>query len=58
MPQLSYMGIDFCVTNDERVKVLEINSLTSLDCLQTDCSIFDVPGGSFFKERLEKKQNE
>ena len=52
MPQLSYMGIDFCITNDERVKIIEINSLTSLDSLQTDRSIFEIPGGAFFKERL------
>lgn len=31
MPQLSYMGIDFCLSDDDRVKVIEINSLSSLD---------------------------
>lgn len=52
MPQLCYMGIDFCITNDNRVKIIEINSLTSLDSLQTDCSILDTKGGTFFFERL------
>lgn len=52
MPQLSYMGIDFCITDDNCVKIIEINSLSSLDCMQIDKSIFDTPGGAFFKERL------
>lgn len=54
MPQLTYMGIDFCITDDDSVKIIEINSLTSLDSLQTDRSIFDTPGGVFFKERLNR----
>ena len=52
IPQMSYMGIDFCITNDNRVKIIEINSLTSLDSIQTDRSIFETPGGTFFKEKL------
>lgn len=52
MPQMTYMGIDFCVTNDDRVKIIEINSLSSLDSIQSDKSIFETPGGEFFKERL------
>lgn len=52
MPELSYMGIDFCITNEDKIKVIEINSLTSLDCIQIDKSIYDTPGGIFFKERL------
>lgn len=55
MPQMSYMGIDFCVTNEDKVKIIEINSLSSLDSIQTDQSIFNTPGGDFFKERLYKK---
>ena len=55
MPQLTYMGIDFCITDDNRVKIIEINSLSSLDCMQTDRSIFDTPGGVFFKERLNRR---
>lgn len=52
LPQLSYLGIDFCITNDDRIKIIEVNSLTSLDSMQTDCSILETPGGEFFKERL------
>ena len=46
------MGIDFCVTNENRVKIIEINSLSSLDCIQLDKSIFQHPGSLFIKERL------
>lgn len=52
LPQLTYMGIDFCVTDDNRIKIIEINSLTSLDSIQLDKSIYETPGGVFFKERL------
>ena len=52
LPQLKYIGIDFCVTNENRVKIIEINSLTSLDAIQLDKSIFQHSGGIFFKERL------
>lgn len=55
MPQMNYMGIDFCITNDNRVKIIEINSLSSLDCIQTDKSIFETNAGEFFKERLLQK---
>lgn len=55
MPQMNYMGIDFCITNDNRVKIIEINSLSSLDCIQTDKSIFETNAGVFFKERLLQK---
>lgn len=51
MPQLSYMGIDFCLTDKEEVKILEINSLGSLDAFQIENSILDMPAGDFFKER-------
>lgn len=51
-PQLSYMGFDFVVTDDEKIKLLEINSLTSLDGLQIDGPIFSMPGGVFFKRRM------
>ena len=53
MPQMVYMGIDFCITNDNKVKIIEINSLTSLDCIQTDKSIYETEGGEFFKERVQ-----
>lgn len=52
LPQLTYMGIDFCVTDDNRIKIIEINSLTSLDSIQLDKSIYETQGGVFFKERL------
>lgn len=52
-PQLTYLGIDVVVTDREEVKILEINSLTSLDALQMDGSILDKsPAGNYFKERL------
>lgn len=54
MPQLSYMGIDFCITNDEQIKIIEINSLPSLDGLQFGGSIYNTSAGEFFKERLAK----
>lgn len=52
LPQLTYMGIDFCVTDDNRIKIIEINSLTSLDSIQLDKSIYETQGGVFFRERL------
>lgn len=53
IPQLSYMGIDFCITDDNKIKIIEINSLTSLDSIQLDQSIYNTSAGEFFKERLE-----
>lgn len=38
-PQLDYLGFDFVVTDDNKVKILEINSLTSLDTLEVDESL-------------------
>lgn len=52
-PQMTYLGIDFVVTNRNEVKILEINSLTSLDCLQLDGSILKTPQGEFYRERLK-----
>lgn len=53
MPQLSYMGIDFCVTNDNRIKIIEINSLSSLDALQINSSILENDESKvFFEEKL------
>ncbi len=52
LPQMNYMGFDFCVTNDDKIKILEINSLTSLDAMQLEESVYDMPQGDFFKERL------
>ncbi|MDO5759807.1 MAG: sugar-transfer associated ATP-grasp domain-containing protein [Bacteroidota bacterium] len=55
LPQLSYIGIDFCITNEDKIKIIEINSLTSLDVIETLHSIYSTSAGEFFKERLEKK---
>lgn len=52
MPQLNYIGIDFCLTNNNMIKVLEINSLTSLIGFQLETPIFKTPIGNFFRERL------
>lgn len=52
LPQLSYLGIDFCVTDKNEVKVIEINSLSSLDAFQLEDTILNRPGGAFFKERM------
>ncbi len=52
LPQLIYMGIDFAITKDNKIKILEINSLTSLDSLELEESVYDKPQGDFFKERL------
>lgn len=54
LPQLNYMGIDYVITRDGEIKILEINSLSSLDAIQLDKSIFETKGGIFFKERLER----
>lgn len=48
-PQLNYMGFDFVVTADDRVKIMEINSMSSLDCLQEARSVFESPAGDFFR---------
>lgn len=51
-PQMQYLGIDFVITNKNEVKVLEINSLTSLDCLQLDGSVLKTSQGNFYRKRL------
>ena len=53
-PQMKYLGYDFVVTDKNEVKILEINSLTSLDSFQVDKSIFDTKNGYFFKELMNK----
>lgn len=52
-PQMDYLGIDFVVTNADEVKILEINSLTSLDAIQLQGSILKKPQGAFFQKRLK-----
>lgn len=53
-PQMQYMGLDFVVTSDHRVKILEINSLTSLDSLQIDGSIWKTEAADFFKKQIAR----
>lgn len=52
-PQLEYLGFDF-VASDKGVKMLEINSLSSLDAVQLECSVFDLPNGRWYRERLDR----
>lgn len=51
-PQLKYLGIDFVVTSKNQVKILEINSLTSLDALQLEGSILEMEAGRFYQKNL------
>lgn len=51
-PQMNYMGIDFVITDKSEVKILEINSLTSLDALQLEGTVLRGSSGEFFKARL------
>lgn len=56
LPQTRYLGFDFVVTNENKVKLLEINSLTSLDCIQIDGSILDTPNGKWFFSSVMENQ--
>lgn len=51
-PQMHYLGIDYVITDAGEVKVIEINSLSSLDALQLDGSILQSTSGDFYKQRL------
>ena len=51
-PQLDYLGIDFVITDQNEVKILEINSLTDLDTIQLQDSILNSPEGDFYRKRL------
>ena len=53
-PMLQYLGFDFVVTDNDEVKILEINSMTSLDSLQLEGSILNSKYGEFFKQKLSK----
>lgn len=53
LPQLKYCGIDFVYTDKNEYKILEINSLTSLDALQLEESILKSKYGKFYLERLK-----
>lgn len=48
LPQTKYLGFDFVVTNKNTIKLLEINSLSSLDCIQLDSSLFETENGKWF----------
>lgn len=51
-PQLNYLGFDFAVTDKNKIKILEINSFTTLSTLQFYNSILESVEGNFFRERL------
>lgn len=51
-PQMQYLGIDYVITDADQVKIIEINSLSSLDALQLDGSILRLATGDFYKQRL------
>lgn len=51
-PQLDYLGFDFVVTDKNEVKILEINSLTSLDAFQLEGSVFKTKVSEFYKRYL------
>lgn len=55
LPQTRYLGFDFVITDKNEVKLLEINSLTSLDSIQLDGSILNTENGKWFFKSLYKK---
>lgn len=54
LSQNCYLGIDYCITRDNQIKIIEINSQTGLEAMQLDKSVFETQASSFFKERLSK----
>ena len=52
LAETKYLGFDFVVTDKNEVKLLEINSLTSLDSIQMDCSILETEIGKKFFSSL------
>ena len=56
-PQTRYLGLDFVVTDQNTVKLLEINSLTSLDSIQLDQSILETENGKWFFEAIQNEEN-
>lgn len=54
-PQMNYLGLDFVATNRNEVKILEINSLTSLDTLQLEGSILQA-FPAFYGRQLRRKR--
>lgn len=53
-PQFRYLGFDFLVTDRDEVKILEINSLTSLDAFQTDAPLFEKESKDFYQRLLKR----
>lgn len=53
LPETIYLGFDFVVTDKNEVKLLEVNSLTSLDALQMDHSILETEIGKKFFSSLK-----
>ena len=53
LPETKYLGYDFVVTDKDEVKLLEINSLTSLDAIQLDKSILETEVGKRFFSSLK-----
>ncbi len=53
LPETKYLGYDFVVTDKDEVKLLEINSLTSLDAIQLDGSILETEVGKRFFSSLK-----
>lgn len=54
LPETKYLGYDFVVTDKNEVKLLEINSLTSLDAIQLDRSILETEVGKRFFSSLKE----
>lgn len=52
LPQTKYLGFDFVITKDSKVKLLEINSLTTLHAFQLDRSILETDNGRWFFSSL------
>lgn len=55
-PQTRYLGMDFVVTDHSKVKLLEINSLTSLDSIQMDKSILETENGKWFFGAIQSEE--
>lgn len=49
---MDFMGIDFVIKSKNQVKILEINSLLSLDVLQLNGAILNTSSGQFYKKRM------
>ena len=52
-PQLVYLGFDIVLNDKDELKILEINSLSSLDILQSEVPIFESSYSEFFKEKIK-----